>query len=236
MMRKQVLLICFGLFAIATEMVAGERFNFNAGWKVQMGKEPKASGTKCDDSSWQTVTLPWSFNQHEAFAKPIAELSDTVAWYRKHFTLPKELQRAKKFFIEFEGVRFGARVFLNGKELGWGENGVMAFGFDLTPYIKRNGDNVLSVYIDNDWRYKEHVKTWSEKAQKEVRSGFQWNDKNFFCNYGGINKNVWLHVMQSDVYQTLPLYSNLGTSGGFQHVVSLCVYCNHRAASETENH
>jgi len=190
----------------------GERFNFNAGWKVQMGKNPKASGTKFDDSQWQTVTLPWSYNQQEAFGKPIAELSDTVAWYRKHFVLPAELQQGKKFFIEFEGVRFGARVFLNGKELGWGENGIMAFGFDMTPYIKKNGENILAVYIDNDWRYKEHIKTWSDKSQKEVRSGFQWNDKNFFCNYGGINKNVWLHVM-GDVYQTLPLYSNLQTTG-----------------------
>ena len=200
------------LLLFAAHSWGGERFNFNAGWKVQMGKNPKASGTKFDDSQWQTVTLPWSYNQQEAFGKPIAELSDTVAWYRKHFVLPAELQQGKKFFIEFEGVRFGARVFLNGKELGWGENGIMAFGFDMTPYIKKNGENILAVYIDNDWRYKEHIKTWSDKSQKEVRSGFQWNDKNFFCNYGGINKNVWLHVM-GDVYQTLPLYSNLQTTG-----------------------
>ncbi len=212
MMKRKVLVLCCWLWAVVTPMVAGERYNFNAGWKVQMGKNPKASGVKYDDAQWQSVTLPWSFNQHEAFGKHIAVLSDTVAWYRKHFSLPEELQKGKKFFIEFEGVRFGARVFLNGKELGWGENGVMAFGFDLTPYIKKKGENVLAVYIDNDWKYKEHAKTWSDKAQKEVRSGFQWNDKNFFCNYGGINKNVWLHVMD-DVYQTLPLYSNLGTTG-----------------------
>ena len=192
---------------------ASDRYNFNSGWLVKVGKDPKASGTHCDDADWQKVTLPYSFNQTEAFGKRIAELTDTVAWYRKHFVLPENMRNAKKFFIEFEGVRFGARCFLNGKELGWGENGVMAFGFDLTPYIKRNGENILSVYVDNDWRYKEHTKTWSDKSQKEVRSGFQWNDKNFFCNYGGINKNVWLHVMQSDVYQTLPLYSNLKTTG-----------------------
>ena len=192
---------------------AGDRFNFNAGWKVQVGQNAKASDTKFDDSDWQTVTLPWSYNQTEAYAKRIALLTDTIAWYRKHFTLPAELRKAKKFFIEFEGVRFGAHAFLNGKELGWSDNGVMAFGFDLTPYINKKGENVLAVYIDNRWRYKEHFKTWSEKFQKEVQSNFQWNDKNFYCNYGGINKNVWLHVMQSDVYQTLPLYSNLGTTG-----------------------
>ncbi len=212
-MKKQILVVLSMFITMAGTAVAGERFNFNANWKVQMGKNPKASGTHCDDSQWQVVTLPWSFNQTEAYAKPIAQLTDTIAWYRKHFTLPAELRKAKKFFIEFEGVRFGARVFLNGKELGWGENGVMAFGFDLTPYIKRNSENILAVYIDNSWRYKEHTKVWNEKSQKEVRSGFQWNDKNFYCNYGGINKNVWLHVMQSEVYQTLPLYTNLQTTG-----------------------
>ena len=205
-------IIIIGLLVVAPSF-AGDRYNFNSGWLVKMGKEPKASGTHYDDADWQKVTLPYSFNQTEAFAKAIDHLTDTVAWYRKHFVLPENMRNAKKFFIEFEGVRFGARCFLNGKELGWGENGVMAFGFDLTPYIKRNGENILAVYIDNDWRYKEHIKTWSEKAQKETRSGFQWNDKNFFCNYGGINKNVWLHVMQSDVYQTLPLYTNLQTTG-----------------------
>ena len=199
--------------SVSIASFAGDRYNFNSGWLVKVGDDPQASGIHYDDTGWKQVTLPYSFNQTEAYGKHIAELTDTVAWYRKHFVLPENMRNAKKFFIEFEGVRFGARCFLNGKELGWGENGVMAFGFDLTPYIDKNGENVLSVYIDNDWRYKEHVNTWSEKSQKETRSGFQWNDKNFFCNYGGINKNVWLHVMQSDVYQTLPLYSNLQTTG-----------------------
>ena len=219
-MKNVIASIVIKLFIIGVGFIfivpsyASDRYNFNSGWLVKVGKDlPHASGTKCEDGDWQKVTLPYSFNQHEAFAKPIDQLTDTIAWYRKHFVLPAELRNAKKFFIEFEGVRFGARCFLNGKELGWSDNGVMAFGFDLTPYIKRNGENVLAIRIDNNWRYKEHFKTWSEKAQKEVRSGFQWNDKNFYCNYGGINKNVWLHVMQSDVYQTLPLYSNLQTTG-----------------------
>lgn len=138
----------FLLVSIAS--FAGDRYNFNSGWLVKVGKDPKASGTHCDDAVWQKVTLPYSFNQTEAFGKHIAELTDTVAWYRKHFILPENMRNAKKFFIEFEGVRFGARCFLNGKELGWGENGIMAFGFDLTPYIKRNGENILAVYVDNE--------------------------------------------------------------------------------------
>ncbi len=44
-------------------------------------------------------------------------------------------------------------------------------------------------------------------AKKTVRERY-----NFNANYGGIPKNVWLHVTDK-LYQTLPLYSNLGTTG-----------------------
>lgn len=191
--------------------MAGERYNFNAEWKLALGENDAAATVKADDKQWQVVTLPYAFNQAEAYSRNCSELSDTVMWYRKHFFVPAEWKN-KRVFVEFEGARFGAHAFLNGKELGWSDNGVMAFGFDLTPYIKYGKENVLAVRVDNDWKYKEHFGTWSEKEQKEVRSGYQWNDKNFYCNYGGLNKNVWLHVKDA-VYQTLPLYSNLGTTG-----------------------
>ena len=208
-MKKIVLTLCFLHGLLCT--LQAERYNFNADWRFALGKEMKGSSSKTDDSTWETVTLPHAFNAAEAFSRNCAELSDTVMWYRKHFVLPTSA-KGKKILVEFEGVRFGARVFINGKELGWHENGVMAFGMDLTPYIKYNGENVLSVMVDNDWKYKEHLKFPRAKDGKEVRSGYQWNDKNFYCNYGGINKNVWLHIL-NPVYQTLPLYSNLGTTG-----------------------
>ena len=55
---------------------------------------------------------------------------------------------------EFEGIRQAGDFYLNGHRLGKHENGVMAVGFDLTPYMK-DGDNVLAVRIDNNWQYRE---------------------------------------------------------------------------------
>ena len=95
----------------------------------------------------------------------------------------------------------GADVWLNGQKVGFSDNGVMAFGFDLTPYI-REGENVLAVRCDNSWTYRDRV----------LNSRYQWNDKNFNANYGGLPKNVYLHIT-GKLYQTLPLYSNLGTTG-----------------------
>ena len=105
-----------------------------------------------------------------------------------------------------------ADFYINGHHLGLHENGVMAVGFDITPYITIGKENVVAVRTDNDWRYKE----------KSSGSRYQWNDKNFNANYGGIPKNVWLHI-SDPVYQTLPLYSQLGTTGTYVYATDIKV-------------
>jgi beta-galactosidase len=177
------------------------KYNFNPGWKMMVGDDPNASAIQYDDKSWKAVTLPHAFNEDDAFKKAIADLTTGIVWYRKHFIVPKE-NKGQKIFLEFEGIRHGGEFFLNGKSIGLSENGVMAFGFDISDEIKFGEDNVLAARISNAWDYKE----------KATGSTFEWSDRNFYANYGGINKNVYLHIT-GKLYQTLPLYSNLKTTG-----------------------
>lgn len=177
-----------------------EKYNFNSGWLLKVGDIPSAESRSFKDSGWQKVTLPHAFNEDEAFKVNIKDLTDTVVWYRKHFTMPKSA-RGKKVFIEFEGARQGVDFYINGKLVGKHENGVMAFGFDITPYLK-SGSNVIAVRVDNNWDF----------AERTTGVKYQWSNRNFNANYGGLPKNVWLHVTDK-LYQTLPLYSNLQTTG-----------------------
>jgi len=202
-MKHKLFLFTFLLAILsAINIQASERkkYNFNSEWKLRIGDFPKAKDTKFDDSKWKQVTLPHAFNEDEAFKLSIEQLTDTVVWYRKSFQI-LELKSNQKVFVEFEGVRQRGDFYLNGHYLGRHENGVMAVGFDLTPHIKE-GENVIAVRTDNDWMYRE----------EGTNSKFQWNDRNFNANYGGIPKNVFLYVTDN-VYQTLPLYSNLKTTG-----------------------
>ena len=202
-MKHKLFLFTFLLAILsAINIQASERkkYDFNSEWKLRIGDFPKAKDTKFDDSKWKQVTLPHAFNEDEAFKLSIEQLTDTVVWYRKSFQIP-ELKSNQKVFVEFEGVRQRGDFYLNGHYLGRHENGVMAVGFDLTPHIKE-GENVIAVRTDNDWMYRE----------EGTNSKFQWNDRNFNANYGGIPKNVFLYVTDN-VYQTLPLYSNLKTTG-----------------------
>jgi len=178
------------------------KFNFNSGWRYKVDDLQDARNAEFDDSGWKAVTLPHAFNEDEAFKVAIDKHSTGIVWYRKRFKLPAG-QKDRKVFLEFEGIRQAGDFYLNGQYIGKHENGAMAFGFDITDHIKYGGEeNVLAIRIDNSWDYKEVA----------TNTKFQWIDKNFNANYGGIPKNVFLHITDR-LYQTLPLYSNLKTQG-----------------------
>ena len=211
-MRRILSFFVMVLLAVCTQAVERQKINFNAGWELHIG-DLKASPSGGGWEGAKRVTLPYAFNGDEAFRKDIVDLTDTVVWYRKVFkTSPSGGgQEGAKYFIEFEGARQGADVYLNGHHVGFSDNGVMAFGFDLTPYIIK-GENVLAVRCDNSWQYRDRT----------LNSRYQWNDRNFNANYGGLPKNVWLHITDK-LYQTLPLYSNLGTTGTYVYATDIDV-------------
>lgn len=207
---KDLLVLILAIFS-SVVVWGRDTYNFNPDWKLKTGDLSGAERPGYDDSGWKKISLPHAFNEDEAFKVPIKSLTDTVAWYRKTFRLPTSA-KGQKVFLEFEGVRQGADFYVNGKHIGLHENGVMASGYDITPYVKFGKDNVVAVRTDNDWKYKERASG----------SHFQWNNNNFNANYGGIPKNVWLHITPT-VYQTLPLYSNLRTTGTYVYALGIDV-------------
>ena len=220
-MKKCFLFYILLMLIVSVNATERQKLNFNGGWRLAVGDFAEAAKPDYDDSLWQQVTLPYAFNGDEAFRKDIVDLTDTVCWYRKTFTLTEgEVQG--KVFIEFEGARQGADVWVNGQKVGFSDNGVMAFGFDLTPYIKE-GQNVIAVRCDNNWKYRDRL----------LDSRYQWNDNNFNANYGGLPKNVWLHIT-GKLYQTLPLYSNLGTTGTYIYATDFDIP-NHQATIHAES-
>ncbi len=219
-----LLLFTGPLHALAAEAPRAV-YDFNPGWRLLVGDAPQAADRDFDDASWKKVTLPHAWNEDDAFKKDIVDLSTGIAWYRKQFTLPASA-RGKKVFLEFEGVRQGAEVFVNGKSMGLHENGIMAFGLDISE-AATTGVNLVAVRTDNAWDYRE----------KATKQRYQWSDKNFNANYGGIPKNVRLHVA-GRLYQTLPLYSNLGTTGVYVQATAFDIpgrAATIRAESEVRN-
>lgn len=199
-----ILFIVISLLFSNTLQAQRVRYNFNSDWKLKIGDIKGAEQVGYNDSDWEDITLPYAWNESEAFKKDIANLSTGIAWYRKRFILPKS-DNSNKVFLEFEGIRHAGEFYVNGIEVGLHENGVMAVGFDITDLVKPYPEeNIVAIRTNNSWDYQERF----------YNQSYQWNDRNFNANYGGIPKNVYLHTAGT-VYQTLPLYSTLGTTGAY---------------------
>lgn len=227
-MRLRFLWISLCLLVVISSIHAAgrEKYNFNSDWKLKVGDIAQAESVSYSDTGWKSVTLPHAFNEDEAFKLNIKDLTDTIVWYRKHFRLPADA-KGRKVFIEFEGARQGIDLYVNGHLVGQHENGVMAFGFDLTAFVKPGKENVIAARIDNNWDY----------AEKATGVKYQWSNRNFNANYGGLPKNVWLHVTDK-LYQTLPLYSNLQTTGVYIYAEDIQVRARKariHAESEVKN-
>ena len=197
---RLLLSVLFSHCVLTAAHAERQSFNFNPAWRLAVADPANASESGFDDRAWKTVTLPRAWNEDDAFGRDIVDHSTGIAWYRKRFTLPAGA-RGRKVFLEFEGARQAAEVYVNGKQLALHENGITAFGVDISAALV-DGENTVAVRTDNRWDYRERA----------TNQRYQWADKNFNANYGGLPKNVRLHITDK-LYQTLPLFASLGTTG-----------------------
>ncbi|MGN6555004.1 MAG: sugar-binding domain-containing protein, partial [Verrucomicrobiota bacterium] len=145
------LALCSGLSATMGAESSRQKLNLNADWRFLRGDVPGAERPEFDASGWTTVSCPHTWNDVDSCDNfsPGGHTGETelwtgAAWYRKEFTLPTA-ERGRKVFIEFEGVRQVADVYLNGRLLGQDKTGFIPFGFDLTAHLKFGEKNVLAV-------------------------------------------------------------------------------------------
>jgi len=124
-----------------------------------------------DDSKWRQVRLPhdWGIELPMSPDKGSCQgyLTGGIGWYRR--TLPYISSQDERLFIYFEGVYNYSEVFLNGHLLGKRPSGFASFLYDLTPYLNKDGKNVVAVRVDH-----------SQEADSRWYTG------------SGIYRNVWL--------------------------------------------
>ncbi|MEY4386126.1 MAG: hypothetical protein RLY20_1409 [Verrucomicrobiota bacterium] len=207
------LTLCLAAPASIRAAQIARKLNFNPDWRFIRTNVPGAESAVFNASGWSTVSCPHTWNDTDTFDNfspgghtGEADLWTGVAWYRKEFVLPKEAT-GKRVFIEFEGVRQIADVYLNGQHLGQDKTGFIPFGFDLTPHLKAGATNVLAVRVDN-------------RFDKQFAGDTPWHHPNWHPPHGGIYRNVYLHVTDP-LHVTLPLYAHLGTEGIYAWVESL---------------
>ncbi|MBZ0280120.1 MAG: hypothetical protein K8L97_05230 [Anaerolineae bacterium] len=130
------------------------------------------------DSSFEPVTLPHTNKifPHHNFDNAEYQFIST---YRKHFQLP-EVRHGRQVFIDFDGAMTACEVFLNGQKIGDNEGGFTPFSFDITEYLREDGDNLLVVRLD------------STERPDIPPYGFVVD----YLTFGGIYRDVWLRYVE----------------------------------------
>ena len=126
--------------------------SLDQGWRFQQSDSVTGAENRgFDDSSWQTVDVPHTWNRIGNEGTERSSLSNSVqgvGWYRLRFANPAA-HGSNRYFIEFDGVGAVADVWLNSHYLGQHAGAFSRFRFDATSAIDPSGDNVLVVKADN---------------------------------------------------------------------------------------
>ncbi len=145
---------CLGLETFA-QVSFGTPDKFNDDWCFILADDSTAMKLGYDDSRWRQLTLPHDWSVESAPSQELASctgyLPGGIGWYRKTFRVDDD---AARYYIYFEGVYNRSDVYLNGHLLGHRPNGYVSFMYDLTPYLNREGDNVIAVRVDHS-RYAD---------------------------------------------------------------------------------
>ena len=147
-------------------MVDPERQGMDLGW----------FDLNFDDSAWQTVTVPHTWNVMPEYWE-----YEGFSWYRKTFSIPTDSEGAYQR-LKFEAVFYEAHVWLNGVYLGTHEGGYAPFEFDVSALVKPGMDNIIAVHVDNIIRL--------DRIPAKLRANWSFD----WWNYGGIVRDVSLEI------------------------------------------
>ena len=117
----------------------------DAGWRFNRNDVAGAAAAGFDDSGWESVTLPHTFNG--ADGDDGGTYYRGPAWYRRYLTLER-VPAGRRLWVQFDGAALVTDLWVNGAHLGRHEGGYAAFRFDATTALKP-GRNLIAVRVDN---------------------------------------------------------------------------------------
>ena len=173
-------------------------WNFNAGWRFHLGDITGAEAVNYDDKAWEVVSTPHSVQLMPAEASGCRNYQG-IAWYRKHFTLPKETA-GRDVILHFEAIMGKQTIYVNGREVMKHEGGYLPITLNLTALgCTAGNDIIVAIKADNS-----DDKTYPP-GKKQMTLDFAY--------HGGIYRDVWL-IAKSKVAITDAVEENKVAGGG----------------------
>jgi beta-glucuronidase len=167
------------------------RYLLDGGWYTRA--DPTDQGQKLGwqkqsaTAGWQGTTVPSAINAGDF---SVASYMGSVHWYRKDFKAPSS-SAAYKYALRFESVNYRAKVWLNGKPLGFHVGAYLPFELRAKS-IRRRGVNRLVVRVDSR-RQKYDIPPLRVRSNGAFEGGW-WN-------YNGILREVYLRRIDTFDFQ-----------------------------------
>lgn len=139
---------------LCVKSYAFERHLWDEGWRFALHNDDKAHETIFDDHAWRVLDLPhdWAIEGDFYALNPSGAnggaLPGGIGWYRKHLNL-NDNDASSHYVLHFDGAYMNTSVYVNGQLVGMRPYGFISFSCDITPYLKKQGDNVVAVKVDN---------------------------------------------------------------------------------------
>ena len=174
----KILITVLLLLCIAVKNNAQERIvsGLNDNWRFHRGGIEYANDPSFNDSKWDVVSLPHTWNASDPFDDDETYFRG-IGWYRKNLVLDPSLKN-KKVFLFFEGANQVTDVYVNGGFAGEHKGGYTAFSVDITSYLNwdQHAKNVIAIQVNN--AHDNYIPPLSVG----------------YALYGGIYRNAWLIV------------------------------------------
>jgi beta-galactosidase len=179
-------------------------WNFNAGWRFHLGDVNGAETVDFNDTSWEVVSTPHSVQLMPAEASGCRNYQG-IAWYRKHFRLPKECA-GRDVTLHFEAIMGKQTIYVNGQKVKDHEGGYLPITIPL-PASSAGDEIVVAIKGDNS-----DDKTYPP-GKKQMTLDFAY--------HGGIYRDVLL-IAKNKVAITDALEENKVAGGGiFVHYANI---------------
>jgi hypothetical protein len=121
-------------------------------WKFELGDDAKRSKVAFDDSKWEDVFVPssWEDEGYPGY--------DGYAWYRKHFRLPSGAEK-KALYLRLGCIDDVSEIYFNGTLIGimgsFPPDCMTAYNTEIILSVPKNilnvsGDNIIAVRVYDD--------------------------------------------------------------------------------------
>ncbi len=121
-------------------------------------------------------------------------------WYKKAFTIPDSF-KDKKVLLNFAGVDWQCKVFINKRLVGTHSGGYCSFFLDITDALTE-GENILNVLV-----YDPTDAGWQQRGKQIIKPKGFW-----YTSTSGIWKPVWLEAVEKDYITKIRLTPDIDES------------------------